>query len=101
MSKHWRPDETVVRGRFRAGKRLKSLAEFTPPEWLGQFAPSNRTALSDGAKAGLVLMAAACLGIAVGLYQAFGPSDVFERDSGADWNAVEDAAEKQVGARLG
>ena len=94
MSKHWRHDEKIVRARFGAGKRLRSLNEFTPPEWLGQLLPPDRPALSDGAKAGLVLMAAACLGIAVGLYQAFGPSDVFERDSGAEWNAVEDATRR-------
>jgi hypothetical protein len=34
-----------------------------------------------GATAGLMLVAAACLGVAVVLYQVAGPRDVFEEDA--------------------
>ena len=41
---------------------------------------------------GLVVLAAACLGAAIGLYEVAGPRDVFERDSAVDWNAVDEVA---------
>jgi endonuclease YncB( thermonuclease family) len=62
MSRHWEPprrpwtraDAYIVRGgRGSGGGRLP-----------------------DGAKAGLVLVAAACVGIAIGAYQAFGPRHI-------------------------
>jgi hypothetical protein len=55
MGKHWNPDEELVRALER---REKS-------RW------------PDGATAGLVLVGAACLGIAVLLYHVAGPKDVF------------------------
>ena len=55
MSKHWRPDKDVLRARSGAGRRKR---------------------LPDGGKAGLVLVAAACVAIAIGVYQAFGPREV-------------------------
>lgn len=73
MSKPWRPDEDVVRGRFGGGKRLRSLDEFVPPEFLGRMERVRRRRLPEGAKAGLVFVAAACVGLAIGMYHAFGP----------------------------
>ena len=52
MSKHWRPDEDIARARLGAGRRQR---------------------LPLGGTAGLVLVAAACLGVAFGIYQAFAP----------------------------
>lgn len=54
MSKHWRPDEDIARARLGAGGRLR---------------------LPQGGPAGLVLVAAACLGVAFGIYQAFAPHE--------------------------
>lgn len=76
MSKHWNPDEDIARARFGAGKRLRSLDEFIPPDVLGRIERARRQPLPNGAKAGLVLVAAACLGIAIGLYEAFGPLEI-------------------------
>lgn len=92
MSKDWRPDEDVVRARFGGGKRLRSLDEFVPPAFAGQMRRVRR--LPDGAKAGLILLAAACIGAAIGLYEVAGPNDVFERDPAIDWNAVDEAARR-------
>lgn len=55
MGKHWNPDEELVRALER---REKS-------RW------------PDGATAGLVLVGAACLGVALLLYKVAGPSDAF------------------------
>ena len=55
MAKHWNPDDELVRALER---REKS-------RW------------PDGATAGLVLVAAACLGVALLLYKVAGPRDVF------------------------
>ena len=93
MSKHWRPDEDVVRARFGAGKRLRSLDEFAPPEFVGRMDRPKRP-LPPGAKAGLALLAAACLGFGTGLYQVFGPRDVFENNPAIDWTAVDEAARR-------
>lgn len=86
MSKHWKPDEDVVRARFGAGRRLRSLDEFVPPEFLGRMQRVERQ-LPHGAKAGLVLVAAACIGLAIGMYQAFGPRDAVARDAQAAPNS--------------
>jgi endonuclease YncB( thermonuclease family) len=61
MSEHWEPprrpwtraDAYVVRGGGSGGRRVP-----------------------DGAKAGLVLVGAACVGLAFGAYQAFGPREI-------------------------
>lgn len=53
MSRHWKPEREFVP--LRAKRR-----------W------------PEGATAGLMLVAAACLGLAVVLYQVAGPRDVFE-----------------------
>ena len=78
MSEHWRPDEEVVRARFGAGRRL--LEEFVPPEFLGRMQRVERQ-LPVGAKAGLLLVAAACVGVAAAMYQAFVPHDAVAEES--------------------
>jgi hypothetical protein len=58
MSKHWNPDDVLLRVREERAAQAK-------PRW------------PHGATAGLVLVAAACLGVAVVLYHVAGPRDVF------------------------
>jgi len=93
MSKPWRPDEDVIRARFGAGKRLRSLDEFETPGFVGRMERLRRArkSLPPGATIALVLLGAACVGAAAGLYSVAGPIDVFERESGADWSAVDGA----------
>lgn len=79
---------------LRPSKRLKGLDEFTLPDFTGR-PPTvlrikegrvrRRHRLPEGAKAGLVLVAAACLGIAIGLYQAFAPFEIFAPGSETEW----------------
>jgi hypothetical protein len=57
MSRHWNPDGELAPG---AARRARA-------RW------------PEGATAGLVLVGAACLGIALLLYKLTGPSDVFGR----------------------
>ena len=59
MSRHWKPDDDIATG--------------TPVE--------PRKAWPAGATAGLLLVAAACVGVAVALYQVAGPRDVFGAES--------------------
>lgn len=92
MSKHWRPDETEVPLR-PAKARSRARRDWTRAHGYWRDEVRSRP-LPPGAKAGLVLLAAACLGVAIGLYQLAGPSDVFERDHAVDWNAVGDAARR-------
>ena len=84
--KPWRPETDALPLRPKLARR----------EWtrLHNYwrAPTERPKLPDGAKAGLVLLAAACIGAAIGLYEVAGPRDVFERDSAIDWNAVDEVA---------
>lgn len=71
MSQHWQPPKSKVVGiRPVAGKRLRSLDEFVRPDF-----GRRQHALSSGAKAGLVIMGAACLGVGIGAYQALGPRE--------------------------
>jgi hypothetical protein len=58
MSKHWNPDDVLLRVREERAAQAK-------PRW------------PNGATAGLVLVAAACLGVAAVLYHVAGPRDVF------------------------
>jgi hypothetical protein len=44
----------------------------------------RRKAWPTGATAGLLLVAAACVGVAAMLYHVAGPRDVFEEDSALD-----------------
>lgn len=55
VAKHWNPEDDLARVREAQSK----------PSW------------PQGATAGLVLVAAACLGLAVVLYHVAGPRDVF------------------------
>ena len=54
VSKHWNPDEDLVLTRAQRAK----------PEW------------PRGATAGLVMLAATCIGIATILYKVAGPRDI-------------------------
>ena len=58
MSMHWKPDADLARAEAKAAK-----------SW------------PEGATAGLLLVAAVCLGAAVLIYQVAGPRDVFEKDT--------------------
>lgn len=92
MSRHWKPDEGAVTP-LRSGKRLKSLDEFTPPDFVGDFSRQMKRVerqLPNGAKAGLVLVAAACVGIAIGLYQALGPLEVFAPGAELRWSEADE-----------
>lgn len=84
MSRHWKPpSEKIVRIRPVSGKRLRSLDEFVKPDFVGRnkwtriqsYWRAHRS-MPEGAKAGLVLIGAACVGIAIGAYQVLGPRDV-------------------------
>jgi endonuclease YncB( thermonuclease family) len=87
MSRHWPPPTgKIVRIRPVGGKRLRSLDEFINPDlarqrkwtriqsyWRGT---AHHRRMPEGAKAGLVLIGAACVGVAIGAYQAFGPREI-------------------------
>jgi hypothetical protein len=76
MSKHWNPNESVAQLRpSESGNRLRSLDEFVPRDEPEVVELKKRW--PEGATAGLVLVAAMCLGVAVGFYWAAGPRDVF------------------------
>lgn len=77
MSKPWRPDEEIVRARTGAGRRLRSY-------WRDEVRPHP---LPPGAAAGLVLVAFACMGVAFGIYQAFGPREIVAPGAKAEWSA--------------
>lgn len=82
MSKHWKPPETgkIVRIRPVRGRR----------NWVRVHSYWHEEVrsrpLPDGARAGLVLVAAACLGVAVGAYQAFGPNEPIAPGAEAQWS---------------
>lgn len=61
MSRHWKPDSDAV--------RISSGGERARKRW------------PEGATVGVVLVAAACLGLAAVLYHVAGPRDVFEEPS--------------------
>jgi hypothetical protein len=65
MSRHWNPDEELVR---------RLTAE--------ELARAQKQALPDGAVAGLVLVAACCLAVGLTLYQVAGPREVVEKSIG-------------------
>jgi hypothetical protein len=90
MSRHWKPPGKVVWQRFGTGRRLRSLDEFETSfrtSWFSATGPRPRLPsylrvadggsggrrLPEGAKVGLVLIAAACVGIGIGAYQVLGP----------------------------
>lgn len=75
MSKHWQPDRNVVP--FRRGRARR--------EWTrlhGYWAPALRTRLPEGAKAGLLLVAAACVGVGAAAYDVVSQSP-FQMESAA------------------
>lgn len=55
MSRHWNPEDEIARVHEERAK----------PRW------------PEGATAGLVIVAVACVGVAVVLYKIAGPRDVF------------------------
>ena len=61
MSKHWKP--------YSDAGRISPTGERARKRW------------PEGATVGVVLVAAACLGLAAVLYHVAGPSDVFEEPS--------------------
>jgi len=67
MSKPWKPPRSNV---VRFGARRWTEAE----AYWRETAPHRQ--MPTGAKVGLVIVAAACLGIGIGWYQAFGPRDI-------------------------
>jgi endonuclease YncB( thermonuclease family) len=87
MSRHWKPPEKVERPRFGTGKRLRSLDEFVKPDFAGRFGRRQNwtriqsywrahRSMPEGAKAGLVLIGAAFVGIGIGAWQVLGPRDI-------------------------
>jgi len=70
MSRHWKPEGKIVRIRPVGGRRNWARAQ----AYWQETAPKRK--LPSGAAAGLVLVAAACLGVGIGLYSALGPRDV-------------------------
>ena len=85
--KHWQPDAeaTALAPPNKRGKRGKRHAphevahwetvdRYTPP------APAKRSAELPAALAGLTLVAAACIGLCLTLYQLSGPRDTFAED---------------------
>ena len=87
MSKHWRPDRKgVSRGRrdwARAGSYGLAGA---------------RQRLSAGAKAGLILVGAACLGLSAGLYQAFAPVEPVPPEAEIEWGEVQGVPTREADA---
>jgi hypothetical protein len=43
--------------------------------------------MPEGAKVGLLLIAAACVGAAIAAYQVWGPSDAIARDEAGSWSS--------------
>lgn len=74
MSAHWKPDEGAARP-LRQAKRPKPLGDAALRD-LVERAQRVERQLPTGSKAGLVLVAAACVGVAIGLYATFGPLEV-------------------------
>jgi len=72
VSKHWKPESDSAR-------------------WLqvDGCVPPKKQPWPEGATAGLVLVAAACLAVGVVLYQVAGPRDVVDESAAVDWDAVQ------------
>lgn len=82
MSKHWQPPRDPATLRPRRERRERSRVQ-------AYWGEATRQRLPEGAKVGLFLIGAACVGIAIAAYQLLGPRDVIARDSSVDWNAIE------------
>jgi hypothetical protein len=66
MSRHWNPDEDLARIHDAlARERAARVRVRTAKRW------------PEGATAGLILVATACIGLSVLLYRIGGPRDVF------------------------
>ena len=95
MSKPWRPDEEILPLDGGAERRAGSLG---PKEWQRLKREWREEVhgrpLPHGSRTAMALLGLACLGAAIGLYAMAGPRDVFERDAGGDWSAVEQAANR-------
>jgi endonuclease YncB( thermonuclease family) len=88
MSRHWKPPSgKIVRIRPGKGKWLRSLDEFVKPDFAGRFGRRQNwtriqsywrahRSMPEGAKAGLVLIGAAFVGIGIGAWQVLGPRDI-------------------------
>jgi hypothetical protein len=80
--KHWKPEgeATAVAPPKRRGKRLtapRELAHWATVDRYAPPAPEKRRAELPAAIVGLALVAAACVGVCVMLYQVSGPRDTF------------------------
>jgi len=61
-------------------------------DWLRLYWPeAARRPMPPGAKAGLVLVAAACVGVAMGAYQAFGPREIVASEAVQPSERVEES----------
>lgn len=85
MSKPWRPDEDSTPLRESEARGLARLQR----EWREE---TRERSLPHGSRTALVLLAALCVAAGLGLYAMAGPVDVFEREAGGDWSAVEGPA---------
>ncbi len=70
MSGHWRPDEDVIRARTGGAERVRS------PQVAAPTRRAKRERLPEGAKPGLLLVAALSLGLGLAVDQLLGPRDV-------------------------
>ncbi len=80
MSDHWRPDEDIMRARLGGAEPVRAPGELVTLR-------PKRERLPEGAAAGLVLVAAACICVAIALYQVLGPRQVVA--PGAERHLVE------------
>jgi endonuclease YncB( thermonuclease family) len=79
MAKHWKPPAN--------GNRVG--ATYSGRRWGVPESHTRSKRLPEGAKAGLLLVGAACLGITVGLYQALGPREPVQPGAEIEWNEVQ------------
>jgi hypothetical protein len=71
VSKHWKPDGDSA--------RWTRADDYSPP---------RNASWPEGATAGLVLVAAACLAVGAIFYKLAGPRDVIEENVTIDWDQV-------------
>ena len=76
--RHWKPEGEIAR--------------IIPARQRG------RQSLPAGAKAGLLLVAAACIGAMAGLYQALAPRNPLEPGAEIEWDAVQEAPKRALSA---
>lgn len=81
MSKHWRPDLDATELRpSRTRREWTRIQGYLPEEARGP--------IPEGAKVGLLLIAAACVGAAIAVYQVWGPRDAIARDQASQSTSV-------------